>query len=55
MEMITFVIPCYRSEKTIEKVVCEIINTVSERPSYDYEIILINDCSPDHVYRVISG
>ena len=29
MEMITFVIPCYRSEKTIEKVVCEIINTES--------------------------
>ena len=55
MEMITFVIPCYRSEKTIEKVVCEIINTVSERPSYDYEIILINDCSPDHVYRVIKN
>lgn len=49
--LLSFVIPCYRSEKTIENVVQEIIQTVSERESYDYEIITVNDCSPDDVYK----
>lgn len=54
MKLISFVIPCYRSEKTIELVVDEIINTISERRKYfDYEIILVNDFSPDGVYEVI--
>lgn len=50
MTLISFVIPCYRSENTISMVVDEIINTVSERSEYDYEIICVNDCSPDNVY-----
>lgn len=49
---ISFVIPCYKSEKTISGVVNEIIQTVST-DKYDYEIILVNDCSPDHVWTVI--
>lgn len=48
-KLLSFVIPCYRSELTIEKVVEEIIQTVSQREEYDYEIICINDCSPDNV------
>lgn len=53
MDTISFVIPCYRSEHTIEKVVEEIRSTVSQRPQYDYEIITVNDCSPDQVYDVL--
>lgn len=49
--LLSFVIPCYRSEKTIRKVYEEIVQTVSERPEYDYEIIAVNDCSPDSVLR----
>lgn len=48
-KLLSFVIPCYRSEFTIEKVVEEIIQTVSQKEEYDYEIICINDCSPDNV------
>ena len=51
--MISFAIPCYRSEKTIELVVNEIIQTMSEREKFDYEIVLVNDCSPDNVFKVI--
>lgn len=51
--LISFVIPCYRSENTISKVVVEIINTVSAREGFDYEIIAVNDCSPDHVGSVL--
>ena len=53
--LISFVIPCYRSEKTIAQVINEIIETVALRPSFDYEIIAVNDCSPDGVYSVLAG
>lgn len=52
--LLSFVIPCYRSEKTIKMVVDEIISTVSERgDKYDYEIICVNDFSPDNVIDVL--
>ena len=50
---ISFVIPCYRSEKTIEGVVTEIKSVVSQRPEVDYEIVMVSDHSPDKVYSVI--
>ena len=51
--MISFAIPCYRSEKTIASVVNEIQETIAKRAVYDYEIVLVNDCSPDGVSSVI--
>lgn len=53
MSLLSFVIPCYRSENTIKRVIEEIITVVSKRPEYDYEIIAVNDCSPDNVYKVL--
>lgn len=50
---LSFVIPCYRSENTIETVVQEIRDTVATRPGTDYEVVLVNDCSPDNVWQVI--
>ncbi len=52
-KMISFVIPCYRSENTISMVIEEIIQTVSQKPGYDYEIICVNDASPDNVLEVL--
>ncbi len=54
MSLVSFVIPCYRSEKTIGAVVDEIRDTMPTLPQYDYEIILVNDCSPDGTFKVIS-
>ncbi|MCQ2102493.1 MAG: glycosyltransferase family 2 protein [Fibrobacter sp.] len=71
--LISFVIPCYRSQGTIETVINEIRETINqknatERPSeqssegtaakiparvFSYEIILVNDSSPDDVWSVI--
>ncbi len=48
-KMISFVIPCYRSEQTIDMVIEEIVQTVTKRQEYDYEIICVNDASPDGV------
>lgn len=50
---ISFVIPCYRSEHTIEGVVSEIKDVVSQRSDVDYEIVMVSDQSPDNVYSVI--
>ena len=50
---LSFVIPCYRSENTISTVVQEIRDTIATRPGTDYEIVLVNDCSPDNVWQVI--
>ncbi len=52
--LISFVIPCYRSETTIEKVIAEIAVTMALREDNDFEIICVNDCSPDKVYEVLT-
>ena len=46
--MLSFVIPCYRSEHTIGAVVKELTDTLSTRSEYEYEIVLVNDGSPDN-------
>ena len=50
---VSFVIPCYRSEHTVMQVVDEIVCTIKQRPDLKYEIILVNDGSPDGVWDVI--
>ena len=53
-KLLSFVIPCYRSENTIEKVIQEIRETVARRQeTYDYEVICVNDSSPDNVLSVL--
>lgn len=49
---ISFVIPCYGSEKTLRFVVDEIKSVVKGKGD-DYEVVLVNDCSPDNVFSVI--
>ncbi|MBR4084585.1 MAG: glycosyltransferase family 2 protein [Lachnospiraceae bacterium] len=56
MKKVSFVIPCYRSEHTVEGVVKEIETTMDEpgvKKNYSYEIILVNDCSPDNTMGTI--
>lgn len=54
MKKVSFVIPCYRSENTLPHVVAEIETTMEPlRTKYEYEIILINDCSPDNTFGTI--
>ena len=53
MKLVSFVIPCYRSENTVEAVTEEIRAAIAALPGYDYEIVLVNDCSPDGTCRVI--
>lgn len=51
---LSFTIPCYRSSQTIGTVIAEIDKKMCERPDYDYEIIAVNDASPDNTWEVLS-
>ncbi len=53
MQTISFVIPCYASEGSVALVMDEIRAVVAQRPEYDYEIVAVNDCSPDNVLSVL--
>lgn len=55
MKMISFVIPCYRSEETLPGVIREIQDTMKGLEEYTYEIVLVNDCSPDDTYETIKS
>ncbi len=51
--LVSFVIPCYRSEATLPGVIREIQDTMEKMKDYGYEIVLVNDCSPDGTFSVI--
>ncbi len=51
--LVSFVIPCYRSEATLPGVIREIQDTMEKMKDYGYEIVLVNDCSPDGTFSII--
>lgn len=52
--LISVAIPCYRSAKTLPVVVKRIKDTVTAREGCNYQIILVNDNSPDDTFQVIN-
>lgn len=53
-KLVSIVIPCYRSAEIIGGVVADInreMEKIKER--YRYEVILVNDCSPDNTFEAI--
>lgn len=50
---ISFVIPCYNSELTLEEVIDELRQRMAELTDFDYEVILVNDYSKDGTLNVI--
>ncbi len=53
MSLVSFVIPCYRSENTLPAVIEEINDAMNKLDGYDHEIILVNDSSPDGTINTI--
>ena len=51
--VISFVIPCYKSEGSVALVIDEIRDIVRMREDFDYQVIAVNDCSPDGTLDVI--
>lgn len=54
MKRISFVIPCYRSSATLPGVIQEIKDTMEKLAEYEYEVVLVNDCSPDDTFDTIT-
>ena len=53
-KLVSIVIPCYRSETMIAGVVADIDREMEKlEDRYAYEIILVNDCSPDGTFEAI--
>ena len=57
--LITVIIPCYRSQKTIGAVVDEVRAEFKKHPDCEYRLVLVNDGSPDGTFaeieRICSG
>lgn len=51
--LLSIVIPCYRSEHTIRKVVELSMEVIADIPDLDCEFVLVNDYSPDNTYEEI--
>lgn len=51
---ISFIIPCYCSSGTLQGVTEEIHKTMQRAGGYEWEILLVNDCSPDNTWEVIT-
>jgi len=51
---ISYCIPCYRSQNTVGNVIDEIIRETNKLGDFDYEIICVDDNSPDDVYGVLT-
>ena len=52
--VISVCIPCYRSAKTLPKVVAAIREEFAKHEGYEYQMILVNDGSPDNTFEVIA-
>lgn len=52
MKKISIVIGIYNSANTIRQVIDEIETEMKKLDGYDYEVILVNDFSPDNVYEI---
>ena len=53
MKKISIVIGLYNSSKTINMVLDEINEELGKLPGYDYEVVLVNDFSPDNVFDIV--
>lgn len=52
--MLSIVIPCYNSELTLKYVVQNILDFFKLKKNFEFEIILVNDCSKDNTLNIIN-
>ena len=53
--LVSIVIPCYNSERSIRRVVELTHETFEGLDGYECEFVLVNDCSPDNTYQSIQS
>ncbi|MFI3278554.1 MAG: glycosyltransferase family 2 protein [Rikenellaceae bacterium] len=55
MKKITILVPCYREEKTLHPLYEELTRVISQIDSYQWELLFVNDGSPDGTLAVLKG
>ncbi len=53
MKSIFLIIPCYNEEGNIKKLLDE-INEVLDYSVYNWQVVVVNDCSSDNTYKIAS-
>lgn len=53
--LISIVVPCYNSEQTIAELVELTLKEIHKYPEYETEFVLVNDCSRDDTWSVLSS
>ncbi len=53
MKKISVIIPCYNEEKSVHEMTVRLKTVFSNLAGYDYEIIFVDDCSPDGTWEKI--
>lgn len=54
-QLISIIIPCYRSEKYLAQTVEEILYSFSKQDTYSCQLILVDDGSPDNTFGTIQN
>ncbi len=54
MKKVSVVIPLYNSSNTIGEVIDEVTQEFERLKKYELEMVLVNDCSPDNVFELVS-
>ncbi len=54
-QLVSFVLPAYREEKNVPLMYDALMKEITQLSGYDYEIIFVNDGSPDSTWEVIQS
>lgn len=50
---VSIMVPCYNEEENVEAITSAIVEQMNQLPQYDYEILMIDNCSTDHTRDLI--
>ena len=51
---LSIVIPCYNEKKTIQTILKKIIESLNNYKFFNYEIIIVDDCSDDGTKELLN-
>ena len=55
MKRVTLLIPCYNEEASLPKLKEALLSLMSSLPSYEWEVLMVNDGSRDHTLEMIAS
>ncbi|MGF1572163.1 MAG: glycosyltransferase family 2 protein [Sumerlaeia bacterium] len=53
--LVSIVLPCYNEELAVEKVINDVRAVMEQITDYQYELIVVDDCSTDRTVEIVEG